>query len=120
MNKGIRTPEYIIELARDMRRNMTETERILWYRLNKRQCGGHKFRAQHPLYRYVLDFYCHEKKLAVEIDGALHEAQSEYDQYRDEFLGSIGIRTLRIKSDELLHDIESVVQKILIELESIP
>ena len=116
MNQSIKTPFYIVELAKDLRNNMTESEKKLWSFLRMRQIGRHKFRCQHPIYRYILDFYCHEKRLAIEIDGNIHNSQQEYDKYRDEFLNSIGIRTLRLRNEDVLNSIEKVIEIIKIIL----
>jgi very-short-patch-repair endonuclease len=77
MNKGITTPDYIIQLARDLRNNLTPGERVLWDRLKGKQVAGYKFRCQHPIYRYILDFYCDEKLLAVELDGDIHKERKK-------------------------------------------
>ena len=97
MNQSIKTPGYVVELAKDLRNNMTESEKKLWFSLRRRQIDQYKFRCQHPINRYILDFYCPEKQLAIEIDGEIHNSQQNYDKYRDEFLHSIGIQTLRVK-----------------------
>jgi len=78
---------------------MTEAEERLWSAINKRQINGLKFRRQHPVYRYILDFYCYEKQLAIDVDGVVHRKQKDNDNYRDEFLKSIGIRTIRIHNE---------------------
>ena len=110
--QNIKTPPFIVELAKDLRHNMTLSEKKLWSVIRMKQVGGYKFRFQHPLYRYILDFYCHEKRLAIEIDGKIHDSQKEYDRYRDEFLMSIGIHTLRIKDEDVLNNIEIVKEMI--------
>ncbi len=112
MNKEIITPEYVIKLARDMRRNMTEAEERLWLAINKRQINGLKFRRQHPIYRYILDFYCYKKHLAIEVDGEVHREQRENDKYRDEFLNSIGIRTIRISNEEIMNNLNDVIEEL--------
>jgi very-short-patch-repair endonuclease len=106
MNGIIKTPRYIFLLARKFRNNMTLPERLLWEELKDRKLCGLKFRNQHPVYRYILDFYCHEKSLAIEIDGLIHEERKDYDLFRDEFIKSIGIATLRIKNSEITENIE--------------
>lgn len=111
-NQRIITPVYIVELARDLRNNMTGSEIKLWSVLRMKQIDGYKFRCQHPVYRYILDFYCHEKQLAIEIDGEIHNTQQEYDRYRDEFLRSLEIETLRIKNEDVLYDIVNVAEMI--------
>ena len=68
MNKKM-SPKYIIEIARRMRKNKTPSEKLLWDEIKEKKISGFKFRSQHPVYRYILDFYCHEKRLAIEIDG---------------------------------------------------
>lgn len=112
MNQEVITPAYVVELSKDLRHNLTESEKKLWSVLQKKQLGGHKFRCQHPIYRYILDFYCHEKRLAIEIDGKIHCGRRGYDRYRDEFLSSLGIRTLRIQDEDVLNAIELVKEKI--------
>ena len=112
----IDTPKYVIELAREQRRNLTESEELLWLKLRNKQLHGKRFRCQHPVYRYILDFYCHEAMLAVEIDGDIHKYRKEYDNYRDEFMKNIGITTIRFSANEVINTIESVVFKIENEL----
>ncbi|HPB82722.1 MAG TPA: DUF559 domain-containing protein, partial [Spirochaetota bacterium] len=70
--KKIITPKYVIELAREQRRNLTDTELLIWSKLKNKQLHGFRFRCQHPLYRYILDFFCHKAMLAIEIDGGIH------------------------------------------------
>ena len=110
------TPKYIIDLARKQRQNLTPSEKIIWSQLRNKQLENFRFRCQHPIYRYILDFYCHEVMLAIEIDGDVHKNRKEYDEYRDEFLKSIGITTLRFsvkdlfsKSDYVINQIENVL-----------
>jgi very-short-patch-repair endonuclease len=116
MNKDVKTPDYVVQWARDLRNDMTDAERILWSRVKNKQVSGYKFRSQHPIGRYILDFYCHEKLLAVEIDGDIHEIKKDYDNYRDEFLKSMGIRTLRFDNREVIQDVELVISRIKAEL----
>jgi len=112
LHPGIVTPRYVKELARGLRESMTETENRLWERIRLKQLGNYRFRAQHPIYRYILDFYCHEKKLAIEIDGGVHDTRKDYDNYRDAFLAGMNIKTVRFTSDEVMQEIDSVVCKI--------
>jgi very-short-patch-repair endonuclease len=116
MNIDVKTPDYVVQLAKDMRNNMTEAEKLLWAKLKNRKLSGYKFRNQHPVYRYILDFYCHEKLLAIEIDGDIHKDRKDYDEYRDEFMKSLDIKTLRFHNHEVLHNIDTVLQKIQNEL----
>lgn len=94
-----------------MRNNLTVAETLMWERLNRKQLG-YKFRKQHPIFRYILDFYCHEKSLAIEVDGDVHASSRDYDEYRDEFLQNIGIETLRFMNNEIIINIDSVISEI--------
>jgi very-short-patch-repair endonuclease len=114
----IDTPQYVVKLARKLRQNLTIPEKLLWEKLRNKQLRGFRFRCQHPVYRYVLDFYCHEVMLAIEIDGDVHKEHKEYDEYRDELLQNIGIRTLRFKNEEIISNIEVVINTISSILES--
>ena len=112
MNSKIRSPKYVIEFARQMRVNLTISEKILWEKLKTKKIEGHRFRIQHPIHRYILDFYCHEKKLAIEIDGEIHKFRKDYDEYRDEYLKSAGITTIRFKNEDVFNNIDYVLSEI--------
>jgi very-short-patch-repair endonuclease len=112
MTVKARSPRYIIELARDLRKNPTPAERILWEESKEKKLEGFKFRNQHPVYRYILDFFCHEKRLAIEVDGDIHKKRSDYDEFRDEFLKSMGITTLRFQNKDVIDSILGVLQTI--------
>src|SRR6185369_9789901 len=93
---------------------MTDAEQLLWYCLRRKQLGGFRFRRQHPFDRFVLDFYCCETKLAIELDGGQHnepDAQAR-DQERTELLACHGIQVLRFWNNEVLTNLEGVVQKV--------
>ncbi len=106
------TPKYVVDLAREQRDSLTQSEQLMWSRLSNRQLHGFRFRCQHPVYRYILDFYCHSAMLAIEIDGDIHKCRKEYDNYRDEFLSGIGVTTLRFSADEVMNTIEDVIERI--------
>lgn len=112
MTVNARSPRYVIELARDLRKNPTPAEGVLWEELKEKKLEGFKFRNQHPVYRYILDFYCHEKKLAIEVDGDIHKKRPDYDEFRDEFLKSMGITTLRFQNKDVIDSILGVLQTI--------
>jgi len=97
-----------------LRGQETEAEAALWQLLRNRKLIGSKFRRQAPIGRYVADFYCHERKLIVELDGGIHSDPSQqlHDQNRDTFLLSLGLRVLRIPNEELLHTPEKVLDKV--------
>ncbi len=97
-----------VRFARDQRRKMTAAERKLWQAIRGTRLGL-KFRRQHPIGDFVLDFYCESERLAVEVDGDCHEQQREYDQWRDEELARLGIRVVRIPSDQIITDLPSAL-----------
>ena len=100
------------ERARELRKKQTPAEELLWEMLRDRQLLGFKFRRQHQFGDYILDFYCHEAKLAVELDGAVHEQRQEQDAKRDAYLKSQGIQVLRISNDTLLKETASAIKQI--------
>lgn len=115
--KKFNTP---VETARELRKSMTEAEKILWQNLRNRKLEGVKFLRQHPItYDYntnpvkyfVADFYCAERKLIVELDGKIHLNQQEKDFIRDVILLQRGYKTLRVKNEEMC-DVENVLKKI--------
>jgi len=110
----------IKEYAHRLRSNPTDAEQELWKHLRKKQLDGRKFLRQHPimhqvtyqeLFYYIPDFYCHQEKLIVELDGPIHELQVEQDQKRQSILENMGFTVLRFKNNEL-SDIEKVLKKI--------
>jgi len=111
-------PPDILENARELRKNQTDAEQLLWGLLRDRRFLGKKFRRQHPVGRYILDFYCHEEKLALEIDGGQHnpEDQREYDDKRTALLNEQGIRVIRFWNNEVLQQTESVLEALYLEL----
>jgi len=92
--------------ARTLRRKMTLPEVVLWQKLRDGRLKGCRFRRQHPVGPYILDFYCPSARLAVEIDGAVHEsvAQARHDVRRDRWLHDKGITVLRVAASDVLHD----------------
>jgi very-short-patch-repair endonuclease len=97
------TADITLKRAKTLRRPMTPQELGLWLRVKNRQLGGFKFRRQHPLGPYILDFYCHEARLAVEIDGQAHGSveQAAHDARRDAYCRAMGIETLRLSAERL-------------------
>ncbi len=107
-------PEDVLRLVRSLRREGTDAEAVLWHFLRDRQIAGYKFRRQHPFEPYVLDFYCHELKLAIEVDGGQHNepAGRAHDARRDAFLVKNEIRTLRVWNNQVLAETEAVLEAI--------
>jgi very-short-patch-repair endonuclease len=108
-------PVITLKRAKRLRRDMTLPEVLLWRELRRRQWGMH-FRKQHPIGPYVLDFYCSEHRLAVEVDGAVHDLpeQARHDERRDAWLRQQGIRLLRFRAADVLNgrELEGVLQLI--------
>ena len=98
--------------ARKLRRRMTLAEKCLWQALRNRKCGGHKFRRQLPLGRYVVDFACLAPRVIVEIDGSIHNHFQEYDQKRQAQLEKSGFSFLRFTNTQVLHDLQAVLKRI--------
>ena len=94
---------------------MTEAEKILWYRLRNRKLNGLKFRRQHPIDRFVADFFCVEKELVIEIDGGIHNETNikELDENRTYELERFGLKVLRFSNEEVENEIEKVLEKII-------
>ncbi len=108
-------------IRKDLRKNSTDAEKLLLLRIKQNQLGF-KFRRQHGIGPYVLDFYCTEKKMAIELDGGQHNDDQKkiYDQERTEFLNSLGIKVLRFWNSEVLKNIELVLEVIWGELNKPP
>jgi very-short-patch-repair endonuclease len=108
------------KLAQRLRKNSTLAEQILWRRLRNKQFLNLKFNRQHPVFfRYdgkikffIADFYCHEIKLVIEVDGEIRYNQKEYDQTRTEILNLINRRVIRFRNDEIYSDIENVLMRL--------
>ena len=102
------------EVRRRLRSNMTSSEARLWSLLKSRQLKGRKFRRQHSIGSFIVDFYCPEEKLVVELDGHHHFTHSGLlkDQARDKYLGELGLLVLRFQNKDLLHSIEEVLGEI--------
>jgi very-short-patch-repair endonuclease len=108
------TSERVNAAARALRRTETPTEQLLWAALRGRRLNGLKFRRQHPVGPFVLDFYCPERKLVVELDGAVHDGplEQEQDAYRTFYLAAYGYRVLRFRNDEVLLNLPVVLERI--------
>ena len=109
-----KTSATIVRAARQLRQEPTSAEVKLWDALRSHRLAGLKFRRQHPYGRFVLDFFCVEHSLAVELDGSIHAepAQAARDAERTEYLQAHGIRVLRFKNDQVEKEIETVLKEI--------
>ncbi len=106
--------------CRELRKNQTNAEKIFWERVRNRRFTGLKINRQFPLFYkllgkesfYIADFYCHEKKLVIELDGKIHERQKEQDELRTKVLNSMGLKVIRFKNEEVEHNIENVLKQL--------
>ena len=110
------TRDLLIAESRYMRKNPTEAEAVLWRQLREKQLKGHKFRRQHIIGLYIVDFYCPTKKLIIEIDGPIHQKQIQYDLDREEVLVTAGYQIIRFTNNEVLLNPSNVVERILMFL----
>ena len=108
-------------LARNLRKNSTWAERELWRHLRNRKTGGAKFRRQQCFGPYVLDFYCAEAGLSIELDGGQHDEPSHrsHDAARETFLLAQGIRTVRFWNSQIRQDLPIVLERIRMELSNV-
>lgn len=106
------TPPKMTNIARRLRRDSTTPERILWGLLRAGKIAGMKFRRQHVVGPFVVDYYCHESKLVVELDGMSHVGQAESDDQRTHYLESQGLRVVRFTNDDVLSDPTLVAEAI--------
>ena len=105
-------------LARLLRKNQTEAEKLLWSVLRRKSLGV-EFHRQVPLLDFIIDFYCHEIGLAIEVDGSIHETQFFEDAQRAEKIESYGVTIMRFTNDEVQSDVEHVLLKIREKLEQL-
>ena len=110
----------IIELARELRKNSTPAEILLWAELRNRQINGVKFLRQHPLiyeedrghiHFFIADFYCAQHKLVIELDGKIHQKQKYYDHERGLIINQMGLKVIRFKNEET-NQMDNLVEKI--------
>lgn len=104
----------LFKYARENRRDATTTEDLLWQYLRDRRFEGLKFRRQHPIGEYIVDFYCHEKSLVIELDGSVHNLKevAAYDEARERYLKDLNLNVIRFKNEEIESDIINVLEKI--------
>ena len=107
------------QLARQLRKNMTDAERRLWVKIRRKQIKEYQFYRQKPIGNYIVDFYCPKAKLVVEIDGSKHLVGEtiQYDMIRDDYLSSLGLRVLRFTNTDVLTHTEGVIERIIENME---
>lgn len=106
----------------DLRKNQTQAEKAVWERIKNRQLNNLKFRRQHGFGPYIVDFYCKELGLVIELDGDAHSSSiaQQYDKQRTVYLNGLGLKVLRFKNDEVLNQIDGVLDKITKTPPSLP
>src|SRR6185436_1076259 len=104
----------LYQYGRELRQESTEAEKLLWEELRNRKFNSLKFRRQHPLDKFIVDFYCNEKKIVLELDGGVHNEKinKEYDEARTAMLAGLNIIVLRFKNEEVIIDMQGVLKKI--------
>jgi very-short-patch-repair endonuclease len=103
-------------VCRDLRKRSTRSEQIFWDAVRNRKILGKKFLRQYPIFLeymnqkrfFIADFYCHEKRLVVEIDGKNHDLQKEYDKLRSYIINNLGINVIRFRNGQIVNDLEEV------------
>ncbi len=100
--------------SQELRKNMTDAERLLWSRLRKKQLKDCQFYRQRIIGNYIVDFYCPKSRLIIEVDGGQHYQNegSERDKERDEYMKNLGMRILRVSDREVLQNLNGVVGRI--------
>jgi very-short-patch-repair endonuclease len=103
--------------AKELRHRQTAAETILWERLRRNQLHGLHFRRQEPLAGFIADFYCHDARFVIEVDGSIHAQvdQVGYDAARDEVLTTYGLQVMRVTNAEIQGELESVLKRIAAE-----
>ena len=120
LNKNYKLKKIARDLCRELRKNATNSEKIVWEIVWNRKLNNCKINRQYPIFYdlegtekfFIADFYCHEKKLVIEIDGEYHEHQKEYDTMRTEIINLLGIKVIRFKNNEVENDILNIIKRI--------
>jgi len=115
INPGQKVTKEKLQRAKELRRDMTPAEKILWNELRANKLGVH-FRRQQIIQGFIVDFYCHKAALVVEVDGDIHDLQKEEDERREKVLSALGLRIVRFGNDEVVRQLSAVVGKILSHL----
>ena len=118
MGEKVGQAKHLIDRARRLRNNSSPFEALLWRHLSGSQLGGYKFRRQHVIGNYIVDFFCPQKALIVEIDGDTHDAAR--DSVRDQITSNRGYVSLRFTNSEVGRNIEGVLQRLIATLDALP
>ena len=99
-----------LQRAKELRREMTPAEKLLWQEVRAKKLGV-RFRRQQIIQGFIVDFYCHKAGLVIEVDGDIHDLQKEEDERREKVLSALGLRVVRFRNDEVLKNLSAVVNK---------
>ena len=104
----------LYQYGRELRQESTAAEKLLWTELRNKKLNGLKFRRQHPLDKFIVDFYCNERKLVIELDGGVHDEKinKEYDEARTAMLSGLNVFVLRFKNEDVTNNLKEVIRKI--------
>jgi very-short-patch-repair endonuclease len=110
----------LLKIAWKLRNSMTPAEKILWGKLRNKQVLGYRFRRQHPIKDFIVDFFCYDAMLVIEVDGEVHDQgkQIERDIERTNILRKLGIKELRFKNEEVINQLDQVIEKIEVKLQN--
>ena len=108
---GHRVTKEKLQRAKELRREMTPAEKLLWQEVRAKKLGV-RFRRQQVIQGFIVDFYCHKAALVVEVDGDIHDLQQEEDAGREKALNELGLRIVRVGNDEVVRELSTVVRKI--------
>lgn len=100
------------QAAKKLRQNMTPAEKLLWSALKNKQLEGLRFRRQHPVGNFILDFYCPSRKLVIEVDGKIHGQQIDRDRARTSKLEEYGYKVIRFSNEKVLNNLPEVLEEI--------
>ena len=106
-------------LSRELRNDSTLAEVLLWKQLNGRKVRGYQFARQKPIDDYIVDFFCHDLALVIEIDGSSHEERLEQDKARQEYLESMGLKVIRFLDKDLKSNLQGVVSQLELVIDEI-
>jgi very-short-patch-repair endonuclease len=112
MSRRTHASEHMIARARTLRQASTPPEQLLWLAVRNSQIDGMKFRRQHPVGPYVVDFFCQEARLVVEVDGMSHDDKAAQDAAKSRHLETEGYRVLRVTNEDVMHDLDAVTREI--------
>lgn len=112
--------KHVIQTAKDLRKNQTNAEKLLWGKIRNKRLEGFRFLRQYSIGRYIADFYCSKANVVIEVDGGIHNQveNKEYDLIREEIIKANGIRIIRFHNDEIINNIDTVLKRLICFIET--